>query len=707
MVASVLRRSLTAPLPIGLPDDERSMTISVTQPRETGASPRMGTNGRRSGPKRDKEQPQATEMTWRRMDLHLHTPASSDYQEPHVSPLQILQKAEERGLDILAFTDHNSVRGYANLWREIEDLELLEYLERLQPQEAERLQEYRRLLGSMLVLPGFEFTATFGFHILAIFPEPTSVRLMEHVLMLLGVPEDRFGSGEVGATTDVLRAYEVLSDHGALVIGAHANSTHGVAMQGLRFGGQTKIAYTQDEHLHALEVTDLALGAHRRSTARFFNGTKPEYPRRMHCIQGSDAHRLDRDPQRDTNLGIGDRATEVLLPTITFAALKSLFLGDDFARTRPYFPESEIADVVKEARAEGNTAVQAFHESFRTKRTGVSHLLKDVVAFANTDGGTVFVGASPFEKRSVVGVPDPEKAIAELQREVATQITPAPEVETEVLESDGKSVLVIRVSPGAEKPYALAPGAIYVRRGGESAQAHRDEIVAMVRGVSKPASPAVEPEVSPGEDGRSDPDGPGGAGRRNGRRRGRRPLAATVPLVPESPQDPSFAVSLQETSRQLPTTAGSPAVTSSGLSSDVAAEPIERLEEVEEDAPHDDIAPGNGVEVIDAYQQDGITYFTMHDLRHHKYVHNVTADTPKRLWRYAISQRAAKQIEPGHVRWKGDFGFLKSHKPRGGEQRYNLVYRGDGDLRVFYGVSEEGLDDTWRTIIPDRRATAD
>ena len=164
---------------------------------------------------------------------------------------------QERGLDIIALTDHNSVRGYAELWREIEDLELLEFLGRLQPQEAERLNEFRRLLQAILVLPGFEFTAQFGFHILAVFPEGTSVRLMEHLLLLLGVPEDRFGSGEVGATTDVLRAYEVLAENGALVIGAHVNSTHGVAMQGLRFGGQTEIVYTQDPHLHALEVTDL------------------------------------------------------------------------------------------------------------------------------------------------------------------------------------------------------------------------------------------------------------------------------------------------------------------------------------------------------------------------------------------------------------------------------------------------------------------
>ena len=256
------------------------------------------------------------EPAWRRIDLHIHTPGSSDYQEPRASYLDILQKAEARGLDMIAFTDHNSVAGYAAMQREIAYLELLEAGGRLHPEEARRLHDYRRLRERVLVLPGFEFTATFGFHILAIFPPETTVRKLEHLLLELNVPEEKLdrGTSEVGATTDVLRAYEVIADAGGLVIGAHVNSTHGIAMIGLGFGGQTKIAYTQDRNLHALEVTDLE-NTSRRATARFFNGSKPEYPRRMHCIQGSDAHRVTRDPQSpEKNLGVGDRCTEVLLP---------------------------------------------------------------------------------------------------------------------------------------------------------------------------------------------------------------------------------------------------------------------------------------------------------------------------------------------------------------------------------------------------------
>lgn len=582
------------------------------------------------------------------MDLHIHTPASVDYQEPRASPLDILRRAEERELDVIAFTDHNSVRGYADMWREVEDLELLEYLKRLQPAEEERLGEYRRLLGKILVLPGFEFTATFGFHILAIFPPTTTIRRIEHLLLQLGVGEDRFGSGEVGATSDVLRAYEVLAENGALVIGAHVNSTHGVAMQGLRFGGQTKIAYTQDEHLHALEVTDLALGPHRRSTARFFNGTKPEYPRRMHCIQGSDAHRLARDPDREAQLGIGDRATEVLLPEVSFDALKALFAGDDFERSRAWTPAPD--DPVKAARIEGNTEAQSFHENLTTKRTGVGHVLRDVVAFANGGGGTIFVGASAAEKRPIQGVEDPDKAIAELETEIAAQIAPPVSVAIEPVVSDGKSVLILTVGEGDEKPHALASGSILVRRGGETDGATRDEIVAMVTGARSAAPAQPAPGAATGNG--SAPKQPAGT-----------PLA------------PVFASSYApvEPSRN-----------------GVDLLPIE-----DEDDDPEPVAPGTGIEVVAAYEQDDITYYTLRDLRDHKLVHNVTRDTDTRIWRSAIVQHEEQAIDEDKVRWEGDFGLVRAYKTRNSERRYHLAYRGDGDLRIFWSVSDAGMDGPW------------
>ncbi len=303
------------------------------------------------------------------MDLHLHTPASSDYQQSDVSYLEILRQAEARDLDMIAFTDHNTVAGYRRMMEEIQQLEMLMELDRLLPEEESRLNEYQRLIKRIMVLPGFEFTATFGFHILAIFSPDTPVREIEHILLNLNIPADQLdkGSAAVGASADVLAAYEKIKAAGGLAIAAHANSTNGVAMRGFRFGGQTKIAYTQDKNLSALEVTDLDRKG-RHSTSAFFSGSKPEYSRRMHCIQGSDAHRLVADSQRHKNLGVGDRSTDVRLPEVTFQALVALFEGNDFARTRPHRTKTEPAfDFIQAAVDEGANIVQDFHESMTVR----------------------------------------------------------------------------------------------------------------------------------------------------------------------------------------------------------------------------------------------------------------------------------------------------------------------------------------------------
>jgi len=439
-------------------------------------------------------------MQWHAMDLHLHTPASSDFQQPEVSYLEILQRAEARGLDIISFTDHNSVAGYRRLREEIEQLELLAKLGRILPEEQTRLWEYKRLLDKILLLPGFEFTATFGFHIMGIFPPETPLRELEHLLLDLNIPADQLdlGSATVGATSDVLTAYRLIDEAGGLVIAAHANSNNGIAMRGFPIGGQTKIAYTQDPHLHALEVTDLEQrGA--RTTAAFFNGTKPEYPRRMHCIQGSDSHRLVADPQRKKNPGIGDRATEVLLPEVSFAALKDLFLSNDFARTRPRRHKEEPAfDFIRVAREEGANIIQDFHESMTVRGGKLYAVIADVCAFANTNGGTLYLGLNQDAKKPVIGISGPAQAIQQLDKEIATRISPPLSVTIDTHETGGKKILRVLIPRGDDPPYAVDDNKIYVRDEADTGLAVRDEIVGLVlRGQRNQLAATPQAQAAP------------------------------------------------------------------------------------------------------------------------------------------------------------------------------------------------------------------
>jgi hypothetical protein len=428
---------------------------------------------------------------WFTIDLHLHTPASSDFQEEGVSLLDVLRRAEARGLSAIALTDHNTVAGYRRLQEEIRFLQQLQGAGRLLSEEKDRLAEMQRLLAKVLVFPGFEFTATLGFHVLGVFPPDKSVREIEHLLLDLNIPADQLdlGSSTVGATTDVLTAYRKIDEAGGLVIAAHANSSNGVAMRGFDFGGQTKIAYTQDPHLHALEVTDLDQRG-PRSTAKFFSGTKPEYPRRMHCIQGSDCHRLRQDPNNRKNLGVGDRATDVLLPDLSIQALKELFLSNDFARTRPHrAAKEEVYDFIQLARAEGPSIIQAFHESMSNRGGRLFAIIADVCAFANANGGTLYVGVDPDAKVPAAGISNAPQGVAILEREIRKRISPTLACSVDIQETAGKRVVRILVPRGADPPYAVDDNKVYVREEAESVLAVRDEIVQLVlRGKGLPSA---------------------------------------------------------------------------------------------------------------------------------------------------------------------------------------------------------------------------
>ena len=437
-------------------------------------------------------------LQWYTMDLHLHTPASIDYQQPGVTFLDLLHRAEARGLDIIAFSDHNTVAGYRRMMEEIEQLQFLEKSKRLLPAEQSELSEYQRLLEKILVLPGFEFTATLGFHIMGIFSPDKPVREIEHLLLSLNIPAEQLdrGSDTVGASSDVLTAYRLIAAAGGLVIAAHANSSNGVAMRGFAFGGQTRIAYTQDSNLHALEVTDLEKKG-RHTTAAFFSGTKPEYPRRMHCIQGSDAHRLTTDSVRKNNLGLGERATEVSLPEVSFEELKELFLTNDFARTRPHrFKAEATFDFIRTAREEGANIVQDFHENISVRGGRLYSIVADVCAFANTNGGTLFLGLSADTRKPAAGVSNPEQAVTQLEKEISNRISPHLQCVINVHETNGKKVLRVLVPRGDDPPYVVDEYKIYVRDESETSLAVRDEIVGLVmRGQSERRGPVSPPKV--------------------------------------------------------------------------------------------------------------------------------------------------------------------------------------------------------------------
>ena len=583
------------------------------------------------------------------MDLHTHTPASNDYEEPGISYLEWLATARKRGLDVVAITDHNTVAGIDAIRSEIDWLTRLQQQNRLTDVEHSNLEQWRQLANEIVVLPGFEFTATFGFHILAIFPPDTSVRELEHTLIRLNIPQDKLdaGSTETGASTDVITAYETIVDSGGIAIAAHANSTNGVAMRNFPFGGQTKIAYTQDDNLSALEVTDLESRS-RRATPRFFNGSKPEYPRKMHCIQGSDAHRLNTDPRNNRRLGIGERATELLMSEPSFAAIKELLASRTFERTRPFRAPEKVVDHLGAARTEGPNQTQSFHETANIKGGRQTVVLADLCAFANTDGGTIFVGASARKGR-VKGLENSKAVHKEMVQAIAERLTPPLEARFEILTNDGAHVLRVGVDAGDEKPYCLDGSKFYVRNDAETSLALRDEIVALVLEsvglnadlVTGADSEAESPANQPQEGGKASAARGTGSSRARGRT-GQRSAEQ---------KDPFYL-------------------------------------------------PQDGVEIVNNETREDTTYYVVRNLRNQRSVGNVTRKGARKLWNYAITQYEDSPAKSDQIRWKKNVGIVRSAK-RAGKVRFDLALREGSAVRIFYGVTVEGMEGAWAQFVDE------
>jgi len=108
--------------------------------------------------------------------------------------------------------------------------------------------------------------------------------------------------------------------------------------------------------------------------------------------------------------------------------------------------------------------------------------------------------------------------------------------------------------------------------------------------------------------------------------------------------------------------------------------------------------PRTGVEIVESGERKGTVYHTMRDLRNGNVVKNVTRKSARRLWHYAITQVEEHPVDEQKVEWHGDIGVLKQRKYRG-RARYDLVQREDGNLRVYYGVTEDGIHDQWARLV--------
>jgi hypothetical protein len=273
------------------------------------------------------------------------------------------------------------------------------------------------------------------------------------------------------------------------------------------------------------------------------------------------------------------------------------------------------------------------------------------------------------------------------------RMTPPLEIKWEIIQSQGVKILRFQIPKGADRPYCVDDYKYYVRDEAETTLAVRDELVALVRESLAEQGGARSPQDQPRErNGRAESqrsDNSRGDSNRRGRGRNNR-----------GPERPAYSASVTP---------------NGGANKPVVFRPPE-LPAVDEDEV--DVAdlsgqparkggsedafylPQIGVEIVATEDRNGNKFHSIRDLRNGHVIHNVTRKGARKLWSYAIQQHEDNPGTSPDIEWQGDIGLVGIER-RAGKVRYDLALRADDKIRIFYGVTEDGMEGPWSVFVQD------
>jgi len=313
-----------------------------------------------------------------KVDLHIHTPASPCYKGSKTDPteyMKILRKALEEKIEVIAFTDHNSISGYKQLLSIHDDLKrekkyLLPIKDSKQAQDRlVEIEEDLQTFNSLLVLPGVEFQTSNSAHVLVIFDPKYDVSVIEKFLIDAGFDIESKDVNDSISRWCILDLLNNSSRYNCFCIDAHTDSDKGLyktligKTRGLAFSNiQLKaIAYKSQDTISKIEALL----------------TNREFKRidQLSFVKFSDAHSVDT---------IGKHYTWMKLEPITYESIK-VALGNPIECIS--IEEPETAKII-------NNLINDSKSVYVEKFDDYESITKSVIALANSEGGYCLIGVN-------------------------------------------------------------------------------------------------------------------------------------------------------------------------------------------------------------------------------------------------------------------------------------------------------------------------
>ncbi len=115
------------------------------------------------------------------------------------------------------------------------------------------------------------------------------------------------------------------------------------------------------------------------------------------------------------------------------------------------------------------------HTEFKEYLPSNEDLAKEIVAFANTDGGQIIIGVS--DEGEIVGVSNPDEVLRRVDDVAYNRCEPPITVLPETVKVGNRHVIVINVPKGDQRPYRTSSGFFYIRSANRVRRASREELL--------------------------------------------------------------------------------------------------------------------------------------------------------------------------------------------------------------------------------------
>ena len=206
--------------------------------------------------------------TFYNVDLHVHSPHSSDYEgDKSISHSEFVKAFAERGFDLIAITDHNTGTFVD---------EAIEASLHINGEGSKRIK----------VLPGVEMYVSPGIHLLAILPDGGSAAISD-LLSNLGLPVADHGDTTKLISQSIHDVASSVHERGGMLIGAHCDSKHGIVKELL---GQARL-----EWLRAVDALEIKSSSSAEKVEKTISYVTKNLDFSIPFTYGSDSHDASLD----------------------------------------------------------------------------------------------------------------------------------------------------------------------------------------------------------------------------------------------------------------------------------------------------------------------------------------------------------------------------------------------------------------------------